>query len=277
MRLFFLLALLLPMVAHSELVPEPGLVDSRVRTIDYDAAQVVKIETYYGVSTHVRFAESELIEDIALGDAEAWQVIPRTSHFFLKPKALNADTNATVVTNKRVYHFMLLVRGNQADEVKAWRNPALIYSLSFRYPQEEEASRLEALRVSDLKTRLDEALSGVNTKSGGFRNADYWVAGALDASPEEAYDDGLFTYLTFASNMDMPAVYVEDEKGRESLVNSHVEGNVIVVHRVGRKVILRMGEKVICVVNRSFDPKTPREDESRTSVPAVQRRLKEKR
>jgi type IV secretion system protein VirB9 len=69
----------------------------------------------------------------------------------------------------------------------------------------------------------------------------------------------------------MPAVYATDAEGRESLVNAHVDGNQIVVHRLVRKLTLRKGNAVACVVNRSFDLDGGKDNRSGTVSPDVQR------
>ncbi|MGV8294310.1 TrbG/VirB9 family P-type conjugative transfer protein, partial [Pseudomonas aeruginosa] len=65
-------------------------------------------------------------------------------------------------------------------------------------------------------------------------------------------DDGTFTRITFANNRRMPAVYEQDEKGNEHLVNWTVEGDSMIVHRVYRKLVLRKGDAVACLVNKGY-------------------------
>lgn len=265
-----------PLVALAEISPERGAYDARVRVVDYNPANVVRLTTFYGVSTHVQFGQGEVIKDIATGDDQAWALVPRSgNHLFIKPRATNADTNLTVITNKRVYQFALIVREEDRKNAHAWRDPNLIFSLSFRYPDEERA-REEALAKArneeairrDVQDRLDTAKTEV-------RNYDYWLAGALEVSPTEVHDNGRFTRLVFGNNRDMPAVYAVDSKGEESLVNTNVEGNTIVVHRVYRKLILRKGNYVACLVNKSFDFDNGRDNTTGTVAPDVQRILKE--
>lgn len=92
-------------------------------------------------------------------------------------------------------------------------------------------------------------------------------------APYQAYDDGTFTYLSFAAHRDFPAVYYLTEQNGEALVNTHVAGDTIVVHRVAQKLILRKGKMVACIFNQSFDAngiKNPTE----TVSPAVERTIK---
>src|SRR3989338_4792029 len=112
MKRFLIAALVLvPALACAEVSPQRGAYDARVRVVDYNPANVVRLTTFYGVSTHVQFGDGETIKDIATGDDQAWALITRSgNHLFIKPRATQADTNLTVITDKRVYQFALVVR-----------------------------------------------------------------------------------------------------------------------------------------------------------------------
>lgn len=264
-----------PALAWAELTPEPGTLDPRVRVVDYTPLNVVKLSTFYGVSTHVQFGAGETIRDIAVGDDQAWKIVPRGNHLFIKPQATKADTNITVVTDKRTYQFSLVVTPRQLKDATAWRDPNLIYSLSFRYP-EEEAAKLAAKSKSDaLKARLGEVTSKLAGAGKEGQNFDYWVAGSKEVSPTAARDDGRFIYLVFNNNRDMPAIYSVDDEGNEALINTNVvDGNTIVVQRLVRQLRLRKGNAVACVVNKAFDLDGGADNTSGTVAPDVERVLK---
>lgn len=274
MKRLLCIVFLFPVLAWAELTPPKGRLDSRVRVADYHPAEVYKIRTFYGVSTHVQFGEGETMTDVALGDTEAWEVEPRKSHLFIKPKAQKADTNLTVVTNKRVYQFALVVEPRGVRDDKAWKDPDLVYSLSFRYP-DEEAARLSArATVAEATAARDKVKDRLAEAKKRDENRDYWVAGSEEVSPTAARDDGRFIYLTFSLNRDMPAVYAVDGEGNESLLNTNVEGNEIVVQRMVRKLILRKGKAVACVVNKSFDLNGGSDNTTGTVAPDVERVIK---
>ena len=269
------LAMILLSGALAETTPEPGAADPRVRVVTYSPKNVVRLNTFFGVSTHIKFSESEQIKDVAVGDDLAWKVIPRGNNLFIKPTAKEGDTNITVITNRRTYHFVAVVLTEKNQ--KAWANRELIYSLSFRYPDEEDANsnararaEAEKARREDVKNRLARAPS----RNG--HNMDYWVAGHQEVSPSGAYDDGRFTYLIFNNNSAMPAVYETDETGKESLVNTHVtSGNTIVIHRLAEKITLRKGDFVASVWNKSYDRTGGANNLTGTVAPDVERVIKE--
>jgi len=84
------------------------------------------------------------------------------------------------------------------------------------------------------------------------RNADYWFCGRRELKPTAASDDGVHTYLTFSPRAELPAVFLRNEDGSESLVNFTVRGGDLIVHRVARQLVLRRGRLVACIVNQSY-------------------------
>lgn len=274
MKRLIWIALLLPAFAWAELTPSKGEFDARVRVVDYNPADVIKLVTFYGVSTHVQFADGEAIKDVAIGDDQAWQVVPRGNHLFIKPKATKADTNVTVVTDKRVYQFALFVEPKPIKDATAWRDPNLVFSLSFRYPADVAAAAAAKAKATELQERVADMKGKLSDAKKRDENRDYWVAGSPEISPTGARDDGRFIYLSFSNNRDMPAVYSVDAEGNEALVNTNVEGNEIVVQRLVRKLTLRKGNAVACVVNKSFDLDGGRDNTTGTVAPDVQRVIK---
>ncbi|MDP2027524.1 P-type conjugative transfer protein VirB9 [Sulfuriferula sp.] len=254
MKRLILIALLVPSLALAELTPKQGAFDPRVRVVDYNPLNVVKLSTFYGVSTHVQFADGENIIDVAVGDDQAWKIVPRGNHLFIKPQATKADTNVTVVTDKRTYQFALVVQPRRVSDSTAWSDPNLIFSLSFRYPDDEAAQLARTESKQAVKARLNEVKAKLTDATKAGQNFDYWVAGSEEISPTAARDDGRFIYLTFSNNRDMPAVYSVDAKGNEALINTNViDGNTIVIQRLVSRLILRKGEAVASVINKSFD------------------------
>ncbi len=251
-----LLPLAAPALAVQPSYPAPG--DARIRFVNYDAANVVKIVARYGRQTFVKFADDERIEDLGGGDTAAWEigVAQRANSFFIKPKDRSPNTNITVITNKRFYNFEL-----QLDTGKMPNN---MYMVWFSYPSDEAKARSAA----DTRKRTEELL-----KNGGARlaqNRNYMMQGSDAIGPIEAWDEGQFTYLRFAPRADFPAVYYVDEDGSEHLAPNHPDDDLIVVHRVAKKLVLRKGNLVTCIFNESFDPvgvKRP----TNTRSPAVER------
>jgi type IV secretion system protein VirB9 len=189
------------------------------------------------------------VQNIALGDTGAWEIAPVHNHIFLKPKADKAQTNMTVLTNRRVYNFELSARWPKRGARPAPND--MFFQVNFRYPEEEAAQARAEAKAKALSERLSQ------TPEPTPANWNYWVKGAPEVSPSRAFDDGRFTYVSFAPNRAMPAVYIADPDGSERLVNTHVDGETIVVHEVARQLVLRDGPSVACLFNKAFDADGP--------------------
>ncbi|MCY1247893.1 Type IV secretion system protein virB9 [compost metagenome] len=68
----------------------------------------------------------------------------------------------------------------------------------------------------------------------------------------------------------MPAIYLENSDGTESLVAKSVSGQLVLVHAVSRKFILRRGEEVLCVFNEADNLGSANPD-THTTSPSVER------
>lgn len=271
-----LIFLLLPGWAIGEITPSPGQDDARVRVVDYNPMNVVKLVTFFGVSSHVQFAENETILDVAIGDDLAWNIKPRGNHLFIKPKAANADTNVTVITNKRTYQFALVVTSRSTKDTSAWADPKLIFSLIFRYPLDELRAAEADVKIENAKSKVLEIKKNLLAASKAATNFDYWVAGSEEISPSEASDDGLFIFLKFDQSIDMAAVFSVDSEGNESIINTNViDSNIIVVQRRVEKLILRKGSYVASIINRSFYKNGAIDNFSGTVSPNVERVIRE--
>ena len=87
----------------------------------------------------------------------------------------------------------------------------------------------------------------------------YMVRGSLEAQPLAVWDDGRFTCFKFPQNISLPVIYALDGNN-ERITNSHMNKNIMVVHEVSKRFMLRAGEDVVEVkteqnVPRSYNAK----------------------
>lgn len=241
------LALLSAGTVRAEILPTPGKADVRVKHVNYDRSDVVRVVGHFGFVTHIELGAGETVQSVAMGDSLAWEVAPTGNHLFVKPREENAVTNMTVVTgpNNRVYNFVLTA--HQSRNGASPRPNDMFFAISFRYPEDERKAR----EAEAEKARAANALAAAPVVP---KNWNYWACGSADIAPDAAFDDGRFTYLRFSANRDMPAIFEELADGKEALVNTNVDGDYIVIQRVLKRVILRRGPLVACLENRSFDP-----------------------
>lgn len=241
-----LLAVTLTFSVHAEETPASSPQDARVRFVDYDENDVVRIIGHYGYSTHVSLAAGETVTSVALGDSLAWEVAPVENHLFVKPREEDARTNMTVLTSRgRAYTFFLeTVNKRSGQKVVA---TDLFFRVTFRYPEDEKAKALKVDEEAVARKLLADTQRSI-------RNINYFACGSDDVNPDQAFDDGRFTFLRYAGSREMPAVFVVNSDGTEALVDTHVEADTIVVHRVAERFVFRRGGTVGCIVNKSFDP-----------------------
>ncbi|MBZ6078843.1 P-type conjugative transfer protein VirB9 [Microvirga puerhi] len=254
--------------------PNGGSRDDRVRTVFYDPANVVKIIGVSRAATQIQFAEDEEVAFAAVGDSVAWEVVNAGSMLFIKPRESHPPTNMQVVTtrrdgSKRSYIFELMSRdGGISNGSESY------FLVKFQYPDDEAArARAEAAaRQAAAEAReADNAL--LLHQSYGPRNFSYSAQGSAPFEPVSVYDDGKTTAFTFPGNIDLPAIYMENSDGSESLVPKDTRGDLVVVHAISRKFILRRGEQAMCVFNEAYDPAGINPGTGTTS-PSVQRTIK---
>jgi type IV secretion system protein VirB9 len=245
----------------AESTPLRGAFDSRVRTAVYNADEVYKLRGFVGYQIDLEFEPGEIFTGLGAGDLDAVSFVGQENHLFLKPRAASVATNLTVLTSKRHYQidYTALAQKPAADDA------GVIYALRFTYPPSAaQAAADAALRRVD--TQLD------NASDSRPRNLDYWYCGEPSIKPVAVSDDGVHTRLKFAANAELPALFVRNEDGSESLLNFSMESGDVIVHRIARRFIVRRGRLTGCVVNRGFVGGGTRLD-SGTVAPDVQRRI----
>lgn len=274
MRTFSILALLLASwlsTANALEIPTGASQDSRVRFVNYQPYNITRIIGTLRSSVQVEFAADEEIAHVALGNSVAWEVAPAGNILFLKPRESQPVTNISVVTTRRdgstrSYQMELTVRDGS---VEVGQNT--YFYVKYRYPADEAERRRQdaAARAQAAQAREADYVLGLH-ESYGPRNWHYSAQGSHALEPQSVYDNGKVTTFSFVGNQEMPAIYIENSDGSESLVPKSVDGNLVIVHAISRKFILRRGGDVICIYNEAFDRIGINPDTNTTS-PSVER------
>ena len=206
--------------AQAEIIPPRGIKDSRVRTVDYDPDQVIRLKGFVGYQIHLEFAPGERFVNLAAGDTAGLEIGAQDEHLLLKPRAPSVATNLTILTSQRVYTIAYSATRTVPDPER----DEVIYSLRFRYPAPPvpAAPPVAAARVI---------------------NERYVSRGARELRPERVWDDGVQTHLEFRRSSEIPAVYVIETDGDEALANMHVDAQGVTVDRVVATLRLRRGTR----------------------------------
>lgn len=250
MRYLFPIAILLapaPAPAAPTIIPTVPA-DPRIRTVDYVADGVITVPVSSGVVTRIVLERGEKIVAAATGvpskcdnDDHPWCVVADAGgdEIWIKPKPGARHNNLELKTDRRDYSFDLEVSPVKTYRVELRYAPALNAG-GPRVPSDQEvvASRLAAAqpKPKNLNYSLESNQKGA------------------DITPKAVFDDGIFTYFKFPGNGELPTIFVIGSDGKEARTNYNMSGDYMVVQRLGRKFVLRLGKSVVSVWNESFDP-----------------------
>lgn len=221
----------------------PSSTDARIQTVRFTGDDVIRIAAAEGVVTTIELDKKEEIKDFAMGDRDAWHAVINGNLFVIKPKDVKADTNLTLFTNRRSYLFQLRTTIRTARNVAYW--------VRLQYP-EQDGSTPESLVFAKQEAERQQMKSDLKTSAQeGSLNYDYWIVGPRELQPLAMHDNGRQTFMLFSAANALPAAFILEPDGTESLVDYHVEEDTMVLHRVVSKVLLRRGALVAGITNHS--------------------------
>lgn len=242
--------------------------DPRLRTVLYDPDEVYRLPARVGYEIELEFQAGERFLGLGAGDAAGITFKAEANHLFIKPKAANVHTNVTVLTDRRTYRFdyTTLVPDQTIDQIDT------VYALRFLYPIAPAIAPIPNSPAESAARAAEALLQASPARS--ERNLDYWYCGAPQLKPVASWDDGVQTHLLFGVHAEIPAVFVVNDDGTESLVNFNIVKDEMVVHRIARRLLLRRGRLLGCVLNRSFSGSGDSLS-SNTISPRVERKLRD--
>jgi type IV secretion system protein VirB9 len=286
-------------VTSLSLAAEPPSADPRLREVTYDARAVVTVPVKRGVVTLVMLDADEVITEVAAGlggdcaKADAvWCIAAQAGgrNLFVKAKSSsNAANNVTVITDRRSHAFRFVVLPDSDPKwpvyrlvVKAPAPPLAKTNTSSSLALRDVAPLLALPAMPPLPPQptSQQVISERLLTQPQVVNANYALAegkASADIVPTLVFDDGRFTYFRFGGQRDVPAVFHVMGDGSETLVNTRMEEDLLVVDRVSRRLMLRAGNAVVGVWNEAFDLDSTAPLASSgdgTTVPGVQRLLK---
>lgn len=279
-------------------IPEKSSFDPRITYATYNAHDVFRVIARNGYVSVLEFGSDEKIINTATGFSDGWDLVQKGNLLFIKPKAYvtklvyenqNVDgtsnnvskeyvidptpktwkTNLIVITNLNSYVFDLLLSNRDTT-----------YKLTFSYPEKELNAIKKQYEKIEKQTKQKVTQDKLNQTTIP-RNWNFYMKvnkGSEDIVPSFAYDDGVFTYLSFDNTKTFPSVFLYENK-KESILNTHVKkiGNydVLVIHKIARQILLRSGDKVVGIFNGGY-AKNPLAKTRETSNEDVIREIKGK-
>jgi type IV secretion system protein VirB9 len=207
------------------------------------------------------------------GDDQVW----------IKPLRGATANNLELRTSRRDYSFQLLVANGAEKAADVFyrvviRNPVPLPLPSL--PPESTGLKLAPAAAAPTLTVATTAAAAAAAPSNeglklpaaasyprpAVRNYAYLRRGLPSAeaiAPATIFDDGRFTYLRYPLGQEVPAVFVIGPDGEETRVTTHaerltpdttapeaqVERDYLVVHRVARRLVLRLGALTLELIN----------------------------
>lgn len=164
----------------------------------------------------------------------------------LKPKESGLETNMLIVTNKRLYHFILYSTSSDYQPM-----------VKFRYVTEpkfitSKTKKKNPMSVQAHYQTLDPSLVSFNYKISVpvFQKKVDWV-------PDMVYDDGSHTYIM------LPEIVLQKEfptvwEGNKEIVNYEIHPtvhNLIIVNKLIEEVTLKVGKQKVTIKKKKGMPK----------------------
>lgn len=205
-------------------------------TIMLNSDESMSVESNVFMSDTTRW---EVTGDIFPGDGTQRQLI------FVKPKAANLETNMTVVTDKRLYHFVLYSTSKNYQPM-----------VEFRYPNEKP------FRLANTKHEKPKEIKSIydnldpDNVSFNYRVSVPVFQKRVDWVPKTVYDDGSHTYILLPDvvlQKEMPAVW----EGKNEITNYEVDPehhNLIIINKLVEKVTLKVGKQKVVVTKKKGVP-----------------------
>jgi type IV secretion system protein VirB9 len=215
---------------------------------EFKPDSIYPVQTGLGITTQIELSPNEKVLDYSTGFSGGWDLTRRENVFYLKPRNVDVDTNLMVRTATHSYIFELKVVATDWKTLAQARRDGVQYKIAFTYPADTSFA-------NEKKKQLQTAAQDSALRPDRSYNFDYDYATKSKAAPwlipANVYDDGRFTYIRMSDlkafpTGDFPAVYMrEQERSEDSLVNTTVEGNVIVVHGTYNYLVIRHGNDVV--------------------------------
>lgn len=214
----------------------------------YAPDAIYPVRAGLGITTEIVLDPHEKITDYSTGLSNGWDLTRRGNIFYLRPKNVDVATNMLVHTEAHAYIFELKVVATDWKTLAQAKREGVEYKITFKYPADASFAK-ETVQPSDapsLNTALLPSRSyDFNYDYAAKRGTPPWLI------PVNVYDDGHFTYIKLSDSArfptgDFPAVFMREQAhAQDSLVNTTVQGNTIIVHGTYPYLVIRQGNNVV--------------------------------
>ena len=194
--------------------------DTRIQSIHYESGRPTTIRLAPGALVVVMLPPDEHIRSIRLNDPSAFQINVAVAgdSFSLRQIRPLQQANMEVETDQRKYEFALAV----SDDLKI---PYLIRV----HADDNQATKH---RSPTTEPRLEGELTS------------YRLSGDRSLRPQSINDDGYRTFITWAPDQLIPAVFSVNRLGNEAMVDGYMRDKVFTIDHVHQQLIFRIDSAV---------------------------------
>lgn len=211
-------ALLAGAAAQAQSVPQLQDGNPRLQTVRWQDGEDVLLTVMPGLGATVMLERGEWIERVSASDPIGWEVrvSPEGDSFLVLPNSASPPPAARLLveTDRRQYPIVL----RTGDGLTA----ALLVRYSFDGSQLAPLDAVASVPAADAETWS------------------YRLRGDDVVYPQAIRDDGQRTYITYAPEQPLPAVFAIGATGEEEMVNGHMRGDVFVIDRVHQELVFRL-------------------------------------
>lgn len=274
LRSYPLLVVVLSLPVQAAQLPAASQKDARIRYVNYRGDDVTLVRVQRGTATRIVLGSDEhiLADGSATGFAAdcskpelEWciRADSGTNHILVKPKDGATHNNLELKTDKRDYSFAFRVLPDAGAGAQRGANErdgnAPMFRVVFRYPLALPPLHSTAADMTLTSASAAQPEGGTSRPpaSRNWRYSMQILKGAHDIAPSLVFDDGRFTYFRFPANREMPAIFHVAPSGEEARVNHHIDEHddaLVVVERMSRRFVLRLGGATVGIWNDAFDP-----------------------
>lgn len=226
----------------------------RITHVKYAPNDVTRVLGAVDHPVLIELSAAEAIEDVAGGGISGWEVQKRGYRLFVRALSGASEATLLVTTRSRSYVFDLIPLRASSKGGFGARMSKMVFDY------DAAASSSASAGAPLLSSKSSASLETMGADYPGrypYRNASYTmqvVSETVDIRPREAFDDGRFTWLLFPRNQEVPAVYRSVPGTEEEVVvNSHMEGDWLVLHAVAPLWNLRLAGSMVGVFNDAYD------------------------
>jgi type IV secretion system protein VirB9 len=208
--------LAMALIAAPGLAQEGGAADRsdpRIRIVRPEAGQRVPLTAYPGLPLTILLQRGEEIRQVAIGEATAFDAVVSPKGDAVTVEALQPGARSSLnVRSDRAIYFFDLMTGHGA-----------------------EASHIVRIEEAAQPQPFASGNPDIDTLAYTYR-----LKGDRNIRPLTVADDGERTYVEWAKDQPLSAVFGIGATGEEEVVNGYMRGSLYVIDRVYPELVFRM-------------------------------------